>query len=265
MNLELQPGNVKAAMAGASSRDLWQVPIEQIHVIDGFNVRAQNHDYAARIAYLTDLICANGFNQSKPLAGYVALVEGKQTIYLTDGHRRLAAAQEAIKRGAEIATLPVVVSPKGTSVEDLTIGLVTMNDGEPLSQYEIGLVCKRLIGFGMDEKEIAKRLGMATSRVSDLLTLTAAPAAVRKLVANGNVSASQAIATVKKHGPEATAKLEAGVAVAAANGSKKATAKHIDAKPTHRAVVKALLAWDNKGGDHGKLAKIIDMARESES
>ena len=30
MQLELSAGNVKAAMAGASSRDLWQVPIERL-------------------------------------------------------------------------------------------------------------------------------------------------------------------------------------------------------------------------------------------
>ena len=265
--LELTSGNVKAAMkdSGATSRDLWQVPIGDIRILDGFNVRTKSESYRSRVEYLAALILENGFNQSKPLSGYVALVDGKQTIYLTDGHRRLAAAQAAIKRGAEIENLPVVVSPKGTSVEDLTVGLVTMNDGEPLSQYEVGVVCKRLVGFGMDEKTIAKKLGMTPQRVSDLLSLIGAPKAVRDLVSDGTVSASQAIETVKKHGDKAAAKLEAGVTKARASGKKKATKKHIDDKPTCRAVCKAMVQWDADGGRDKDIKSIIDMARAAVS
>ena len=145
MQLELIQGKVKEAMKGAASRDLWQVPIADLHVIDGFNVRADGVEHREHVAGVADSIIANGFYQNKPLAGYVALQGGKQVIYITDGHCRLEAAQEAIKRGAEIKALPVVVSPKGTSIEDLTVGLVTNNSGKPLSQYEIGLVCKRLV------------------------------------------------------------------------------------------------------------------------
>ena len=47
MQLELISGNVKQAMAGASSRDLWQVPLDKLNVIDGFNVRVDRAEHKA--------------------------------------------------------------------------------------------------------------------------------------------------------------------------------------------------------------------------
>jgi len=265
--MELTAGNVKAAMrsAEAVSSDLWKVPLDQIKVIDGFNVRANGAEHRAHVGEIADSIVANGFYQNKPLAGYVAVEGGAQIIYITDGHCRLEAANEAVQRGAEIKALPVVVSPKGTSIEDLTVGLVTNNSGKALSQYEIGIVCKRLIGFGWEEKEIARRLSMSAQRVGDLLNLVAAPASVRKLVADGTVSASQAIATLKEHGDKAAEKLTAGAEKARSAGKKKATRKHIEGKPTCRAVVTALLAWEKTatGTRDNELKDILRQARKA--
>jgi len=267
MQMELLAGKVKEAMrdAGAASGDLWKVPIDDIHIIEGFNIRANGADHKEHLAGLVASIMANGFYLNRPLAGYVALKDGKNIVYITDGHCRLEAAQEAIKQGAEIKTLPVVVSPKGTSLEDLTVGLVTNNSGKPLSQYEIGVVCKRLIGFGWEEKEIAKRLAMTATRVGDLLGLVAAPAAVRNLVKDGTVSATQAIETIKKHGDKAADKLTAGAEKAKASGKAKATKKHIDGKPSYRAVVVALLAWEKTAtaARDNDLKSIIRMAKDA--
>ena len=269
MTFDLTAGKVKEAMAAAkaASGDLWKVPIDDIHVIDGFNIRSNGADHQEHLTGLVNSILANGFYLSRPLAGYVALKDGKNIVYITDGHCRLEAAKEANKQGAELKTLPVVVSPKGTSLEDLTVGLVTNNSGKPLSPYEIGLVCKRLTGFGWDEKEIAKRLSMTVARVGDLLTLVSAPASVRKLVTAGTVSATQAIDTIKRHGERASEKLEVGAAKAKASGKTKATKKHIEDKPTYRAVVIALLAWaeTSTGTRDNELKSLIKMAKESHS
>ena len=267
MEFELTAGNVKSAMqaAGAGSSDLWKVPMDQLHILEGFNVRTHGEEHRAHIAALTESILQNGFYANHPLAGYVAEKNGKQIIFLTDGHCRLEAAAEAVRLGAEIKALPVVVSPKGTSVEDLTVGLVTNNSGHPLTQYEIGIVCKRLVGFGWDEKEIGKRLGMPASRIRDLLDLVGAPASVRDAVADGAVSATQAISTIKQHGAKAGEVLQAGIAQAKAKGKKKATRKHIESKPTYRSVVVALLEWAKESGaarDNG-LKAVLKLAREA--
>lgn len=99
MNIELNAGNVKKAMADAHavSSDLWKVPVSEIHVIPDFNVRANGAEHKEHLEGLVESIIANGFYSHKPLAGYVALEDGKQTIYLTDGHCRLEAVKEAIK------------------------------------------------------------------------------------------------------------------------------------------------------------------------
>lgn len=226
MTLEnLTSGSIKTAMkdAGAKSADLWMVPISDIREADGFNVRTENADRVARIAEIGEYILANGFMRDKPLSGFVAREDGRDIIYVVDGYTRLAGAHYAIERGAEIDVLPVITKPAGTNIEDLTVGLVVSNSGTPLTPIEKAAVCKRLVGYGMEEKVIAKRLGMTVGYVRDLLTLIAAPRDVRKLVEVGSVSASNATHAIKKHGEKAAAVINTGLDAAKAVGKNKAT------------------------------------------
>ena len=284
---KLSAGNVKDAMkaAGAGSGDLWKVPVADIHVMPGFNVRLDNEETNTHIEGLAASILANGFYTDKPLAGYVASESGKDVIYISDGHCRLAAAKLAIERGAEIKLLPVVVSPRGTSQEDLLVRLVTTNSGRPLTPMETAEVCKRLIGYGLTEAEIAKRLSFTPKYVADLLALIAAPVAVRQAVSDGQVSATTAIKAVKEHGGEAGAVIGDAVATAKAAGKTRATSKHFKkdetvgdkprgattAKRPHFdaegafAVVKELVDWADDPMTRSidaTLAEILDSARE---
>jgi hypothetical protein len=202
----LTMGNVKAAMrdVGAVSADLWQVAPDKLRVLDGFNVRVINDAYKARVRWIADSIKANGYYKNMPLAGYVAREGDADVIYITGGHRRHAAVLLAISEGVEIPTVPVVVSPRGTSIEDLTVELATGNDGEPLSAYEQAIVCKRLASFGWESKAIAQRLCYASAQYVDgLLSLAAAPLPVRKMVEENVVSATTAIAAIAKYGDQA--------------------------------------------------------------
>lgn len=226
-NIELVAGNVKAAMkdAGASSSDLWKVEPSQLRILPDFNCRVQNDAYTARVRKIADSIKANGYYPDKPLSGFVAKEDGADVIYVTGGHRRHAAVHLAIEEGAEIATVPVIVKAKGTSMEDLTVDLIVGNDGEPLSTYEQAVVCKRLVGFGWDSKEIARRVGYASAQYVDgLLSLAAAPVAVRKMVMEEVVSATTAIEAIKKHGNKAQEVLLAAVVK---SGTGRVTAKHM--------------------------------------
>lgn len=230
--IELTPGNVKASMrsAGASSSDLWMVPRAQIRVLPGFNVRARTPDYERHIRTIGESILANGYRKDKPMAGYVAKDGDEHIIYLTDGHSRLEAVDYACERGAEIELLPVVTSPAGTSMEDLTIGLVTSNSGRPLTPIETAAVCKRLVGYGMETPEIARRLTRTTAYVNELLALCAAPSKVRKMVEAGQVSAGNAVRALKKHGPKAAEVLGAQLTAAQSRGQAKVTAKTLAPK-----------------------------------
>lgn len=255
-NQELIAGNVKAAMkeAGASSGDLWRVQRDQIKVLPNFNVRFRNDAYRAQVRMLADSMKENGYYQDKPIAGYVAVENGENVIYVVDGHTRLEAVDLANSEGAEIGVLPVVTKPKGTSREDITVGLHRANTNRPLEPIEIGEVCKRLVGYGLDEPEIAKRLGLTAPYVGELLTLAGASNRIRKLVAEGKVSSTLAMATMKKHPEQAAEKLEQAVAKAAGEGKDRATAKHMPkAEPKAKAV--KLSALEQLTAIHAELLK----------
>lgn len=251
----LVPGSVKAAMkeVGASSSDLWMVPYSNIRTIPGFNVRVRNAEYEAHVKSIKDSIKANGFYRDKPLEGYVAKEDGENVIYITGGHTRHEAAGLAIEEGAPIEALPVIVKPAGTSQEDLTVALVTGNSGRPLTPIETAIVIKRLVGFGLDEKTIARRLGYGKKYVEDLLSLLSAPAAVRKMVEQGKVSATLAISELKKDPKEAAKKLTEAAKVVEASGKTKVTKKSLSGvsdKPKKRVIVGDIYAPHSETEDH---------------
>lgn len=231
---DLIAGNLKAAMkgAGASSGDLWKVPPAQLRTLDGYNVRQHTQAYTDRVRWLADRIKASGYDTACPLA---AFVDKDGTIYLTDGHRRLAAVLLAISEGVAIEYVPVIVRPRGTDMVDLTVALVTSNEGQPLTTFENALVCKRLIGYGLTSSDIAQRLGYSSTQYVDgLLSLAGAPVALQKMVIEGVVSATVAIATLTKHGHDAV-----DVLVESLQGKAKVTAKDLPAQQLKARVKKA--------------------------
>lgn len=233
---ELQAGNVKEAMKGVKSGDLWQVPYEDLYIIPGFNVREHDDDYEAHIESITGSIVENGYDRTKPLSGYVVIIDGRSRVAVTDGHTRYIATGRARERGREVETLPVVTATRGTSVEDLTVGLVTSNSGKALKPYEIGTVCKRLIQAGWSEADIARRLGITATYVNDLLFLHEQPKSIQDMVKKGQISATLAIETARKHGPKAVKILQDALSTAKEKGKKKASAK--DVAPSFKKEVK---------------------------
>lgn len=225
-NFEMVQGLTKAGMAAAeaSKRDIWYVPIANLVVLDKFNVRTEDAEYKEHIEAVARSITENGFRPAKALSVFV---NSQNQIVVTDGHTRLRAAKLVNEQGGEIESLPCIAAPKGTSMEDLTVALVTDNSGKPLTILEKSEVIKRLQGYGMEPKKIAERLDIGIGTVNNALTLAGAPAAVRKMVKTGTVSASSAVAAVRKHGSEAVETLETAVQAATAAGKNKATAKQI--------------------------------------
>jgi len=197
----------------------------KLRTLEGFNARVKNEAYTARVRWIADSIKANGFYPDKPLTGFVALEDGEEVIYVTGGHRRHEGVLLAIEEGADVGTVPVVIKPRGTSMEDLMVDLVVGNEGDPLTTYEQAVVCKRLAGFGWEPKEIARRLGYSTAQYVDgLLALAASPLALRKMVMENVVSATMAIEAIKKHGDKAVDVL---LAAMVKSGKQRVTAKHL--------------------------------------
>ena len=221
---DLNAGNTKSAMKnrGASSGDLWRVPVDQFVTLPGLNVRTKSDAYESHIEALKNSILAEGYFQDKPIAVYV---DDQERIIVRDGHTRLEAVRRAIKAGAEIEALPAVVSPRGTTMVDITVGLVKNNEGKPLEPIEKAAVFKRLTGWGWDEQKIAARFDVTAGYVSDLLRLLESPDAIKELVSAGKVSAGTAIKQIKKEGAAEAAKTL--TQVSKDNDGGKVSAKHI--------------------------------------
>ena len=211
--------------AGAKAGKTHMVPVEKIKVIPGFNVRVESPDYIAHRDNLVAMLTANGYDPTKPIAGYV----GKDgDIFVTDGHTRLDAVtiyNEAAEAGDEIEAIPVVVHPKEVSLTDLTVALHTANSGRPLTPFELGIVVKRLLAEeGAVKKDIAARLGVTPRYLDDVLLLAGADKDVKQHVASGAVSSTMAIQLLRQDADTAGEKIAEAVKKAAGTG-KKATKK----------------------------------------
>lgn len=219
----------------ATNGGVIRVDPSAVHVIEGFNVRVDTPDYLKHVEAIKASIRKEGFFNDKPLGVIVLKADdGTSSFFVKDGHTRLRAVHELIKEKVKIETIPVVVGPAGSSLEDLTVGLVQSNEGRPLSVYERAIVVKRLVGYGWDNAKIADRLSISTNYVKHLLKLLEAPAKVRDMVIAGKMSATEAVRLVKEHGAEAaTVATEAAKAAdetAATTGkkAKKVTAKKVE-------------------------------------
>lgn len=233
MNTTFSPdfvsGNTKNAMkaADAKSRDLYMVPVSELTIMSEFNTRTKNAEYDAKVREIADSIKANGFYSHKPFAVITIKVDGKDVIAVYDGHTRYDGLMLAISEGAAVERAPVVAAPAGTTLEDITVGLVTNNSGRQLDPMGIATVVKRLVGYGLDVAEISTRIGYTPAYVGGLLTLVGAPKPIRDMVAAGKVSASLAVSTLRDEGEKAVAVLEAGLVTAKAAGKVKVTKKSI--------------------------------------
>lgn len=229
----LVAGATDSAMkdAGAKPAKLYNVPVGKIEPLPGFNVRVDSPDYLEHQKMLEGSIEANGYDQTKPLAGFVHKGDDGAIIYVTDGYTRLGAVKALNdKEGfAGIATLPVLVRTDAPSIDDLNVALHTNNTGRPLTPFELGVVAKRLLKTdGATNEGVAKRLSISARYLNDILTLVNSPKTVWGAVVNGQVSATQAIKELRKAGPDkqkAVDAISAMVDKATASGKAKATAK----------------------------------------
>lgn len=227
---EIIAGNVKDVMRSYKTgvADVYMVKLEGVRVRPGFNeARESDPEYKAAVREYADSMKANGFFRHKPLK---VSADADGFLYIADGHTRFDAVNLANSEGAGIESIPVINEMRGTTEEDRIFGLILDNSGRKLTPLGEGMVIKQLIGRGIDEKEIARRLGFSTAKVSNLLTLVAAPSPVRAMVSAGEVSATVAIKAVKQQGSNAVAHLQAGVDAAKAAGKTKATDKHLTPK-----------------------------------
>lgn len=235
-NPAILAGGVKDIMKnlGASSSDLWKVNPKDLHVMPSLNIRVRDERYEAKVRSIADSIKLDGYHLDQPIGVFVH--EGK--LFIASGHRRCEAALLAISEGCELESVPVVVKPKSTSVQDLTVEVHTTNNGDPISAYELAVLCKRLVNFQWEGKRIAQRLGISQTYVDQLLTLMGSPTELLAMVHEGKLAAGTAYDLFKKHGAGAVDVAKGAVEKAESSGRKKATAKDLDGAKFKRGLTK---------------------------
>lgn len=214
---------IKALATGRA--DLYRLAPADIHIQDGWNGR--DFTDPANIEHVEQLsrsIAEIGVKQ--PLR--VKWQDGKA--YLTDGESRLRAVRLAVERGAEIKSVPVVKEDQYSSEADQLFVQIVANSGKGLTPLETAKVFKRLLDYGWSVDDIAGKSGMVKQRVTDLLTLQAAPVDITNAVKTGEVSATLATAVIRKNKGDTKAaakEIAQAVETAKASGKTKATAKHV--------------------------------------
>jgi len=199
-----EPGNVRTIQTqiGAKSGEFMMVPIDDIIAPEGLNVRVQNEAYEDRIEEVTISIMENGFYRHKPLPAMIVKEGERSVIKITGGFTRLAAAKAARDQGYKIEKIPVVLHAPGTSDLDIQTSIFLDNTGLPLTPWEKGVIVKRLVGGGLAEPDISKKLSVSVTYVKDLLFLHSLPMSLQDLAMNNKVPASRVIKVVKKEGQE---------------------------------------------------------------
>jgi len=234
-------GNVKEVKnANQRSDAMYFLPLDEIVVREGYNVRVETDKYEEHLSAITDSMVSDGFHVDSPLSVYVAKIDGVNKPVLVRGHTRLKAAYRAILQGAKIDKVPVVFKPKTTSPTDLDLDLIKSNNGRNLTPYENAVVVKRVMNQGMDVPEIAKAAGFSVPYVQTLVTLASAPPKLAKLVAFDQVSVALAVDLIRKHGPVAAQRLGLEALERSKQaGHKQATVRNLPGAGFKRAIKKA--------------------------
>jgi ParB family chromosome partitioning protein len=176
-----------AAEPAPHAPGLSQVPIEQIQPNPYQPRRTFNE---ASIDELARSVREHGIVQ--PLV----VTRAGDKYKLIAGERRFRAAQKA-----GLTTVPVVVKDALKSGDALQLALVENIQREDLNPMEEANAYHQLHDeFGMTQEEIAKRVGKERSTVANFLRLLRLPAAVKELLASGQLSMGHARALLSIEG-----------------------------------------------------------------
>jgi len=229
-------GNTKAAVkaAGGGSSDLWTVPPDQIHYDARDNVRPLDPE---RVRHVANLIKANGYDRKKPLGCFVRKVAGNDLIFVYEGQHRYHAALLAIKEGAQIERLPIVIDEaKSVSRVNLIYAGITNNDGEKLTPLQLAEKVVELQDLGEPNAIICERLNVTDQTIRDVLLLANAPSELHKLVRNKVVSSTLAIEEIRAHGNEKALERLANAAMKAQTSGKAKVTKKALGQPTRHKI-----------------------------
>lgn len=228
-------GNTKAAVkeAGGGSSDLWIIDPRKVFHEARDNARPLDRE---RVAHLTALMLANGYDKTKPIGCFVRKVGDENRIHVHDGQHRYFAALAAIESGQwsrpEVAfdRVPLIIRDARTvDRKTLIITGITANDGERLTPLELAERIAELQREGMKQAEICAALNITGQTVRDCMVLLDAPTGLHKLIREKAITSTLAIKMIRDVGADkALDVIEKALTVATKDGRTKVTQKNLD-------------------------------------
>jgi ParB-like chromosome segregation protein Spo0J len=186
-----------------SKSDQFMVDPRLLKVDPSYNVRDLGApDERAALDELKEQIRASGVRTALEIR-----IQG-QDVFIVAGHRRHKVVMELIAEGEPIQKIPATQEPAGTGEADRVANLVISNSGKPLTPLQVAEVVRRLLAFGWEKSQVAKRLGWkSTTSVNQYLDMLAMPEQVKEHVRKGEISATLARNIAKGVDPKFAAEL----------------------------------------------------------
>ena len=204
----------------AKRKEFYVVDPKIITIEDGFNVRLDTQELLQHVAWLKTSIREEG------VLNPITVRKVGDEYVITDGHQRHRAVTELAAEGLEIKIPIILEDTKLRSDVDRIAGLFLHNSQYPLTIPEQSDVVKRLLKYGLSEKEVAKKIAKSVGHIQHLLKYMELPPEVKEMVVEGKVSPSAAIKESFESGEKVTEVLKDAEEIA---GGAKVTKKHIDA------------------------------------
>jgi ParB family transcriptional regulator, chromosome partitioning protein len=199
-------------------------------IAKGWNVRdVTSLEAKEHIESLATAILARGYDSTKPISVRYDRANGIAT--LVDGECRLRACRKLWDAGHKIY-VPSVATEGDEA--DLTADSLSGNAGQPLTKWEFGQGCRRLLRFGWDAKKIADYTCKSVRYVSDSIALANVSLEAKSMMAAGQVTPARVLAEVKQHGDKAVEILREVVAATPPAAKKTKKGKPEKAKPIGR-------------------------------
>lgn len=211
----------KETRNGIAVNKTYLVPVEQIYLEPGYNIREANEQHVEYFAQCWES------GQPIPALTVIPDADGKR-IKILDGQHRYLGALRAIERGVPIARIECK-DFTGDEADKIAF-MVSSSQGKQLDPLERAKAYVRLKGFGWTNEEIAKKVGRSVSDVQMHLSLGDVPDAIKQCINAGQISYANAVAVAREHGDDAVNVIDAAVEEAKAQGKDKVTAKTLKAK-----------------------------------
>lgn len=183
--------------------------------------------------------------------------------HLRQGAHRLRGVKIAIEElNAEIRRIQVLESQGDQAQQDLQ--QLTGNMGKDFSPLSKAVLYERFVAqWGWTEDELADKLNVSKQHVTQTRRLLELPLAVRRMIMNEQVTATEAMSQYNKHGSKVEEVLLASLDQAQKSGKTKITAKHIVSENKAPRVPKKVAT--QVMSSFSTLSKFFDTATETEA